>query len=102
MKYKLTIILTPQSEGGYMVTCEELPELLTQGDSVDEALENVKDAFSATLELYEDFGRSLPDCIQIIDKDTPHSMLQPRFETMTPSLSFDGNSSSYWFQVIGL
>ncbi len=86
-----------------MVTCEELPELLTQGDSVDEALENVTDAFSATLELYEDFGRSLPDCIQIIDKDTPpQRMLQPRFETMTPNRSFDGNSSGYWFQVIGL
>lgn len=54
------MILTPQPEGGYTVTCEELPELLTEGDSVDEALENVEDAFAATLELYEDLGYSLP------------------------------------------
>ncbi len=102
MKYRLTIILTPQSEGGYMVTCEELPELLTQGDSVDEALENVIDAFSATLELYEDFGRSLPDSIQILDKDVMDEVPQPRFETMTPNAPFDGDSSNYWFQAIGL
>ena len=102
MKYRLTIILTPQSEGGYLVTCKELPELLSQGDSIDEALENVIDAFSATRELYEDFGRSLPDSIQIIDKDTLYKVPQPRFETMAPDLPFDGNSSSYWFQAIGL
>ena len=56
MYYRITVILTPQPEGGYTVTCEELPELITEGDSVDEALENVEDAFAATLELYEYFG----------------------------------------------
>ena len=65
------MILTPQPEGGYTVTCEELPELLTEGDSVDKALENVEDAFTATLELYEDLGHSLPKSIQVSDGETP-------------------------------
>lgn len=37
MSYRITLILDPQPEGGYTVTCQELPELITQGDSVDEA-----------------------------------------------------------------
>ena len=61
--YCITVRLNPESEGGYTVTCEELPELITDGHSVDEALNNVKDAFIATLELYEDLGRTLPDNI---------------------------------------
>ena len=52
--YTITVILDPQPEGGYTVTCEELPELITEGDSVDEALNNSVDAFVTVLELYED------------------------------------------------
>ena len=71
MKFRITVILIPEPEGGYTVTCKELPELLTEGDSVDEALENVEDAFAATLELYEDFGHSLPESIQVPNEDLP-------------------------------
>ena len=42
------------------MTSPLLPELVTEGDSVGEALENVKDALAAVIELYEDLGRSLP------------------------------------------
>lgn len=59
MEYKIPLVLTPQTEGGYTVTSPLLPELVTEGDSVVEALENVKDAFAAVLELYQESGRSL-------------------------------------------
>jgi antitoxin HicB len=45
MEYKIPLVLTPQPEGGYTVTSPLLPELVTEGDSLDESLENVKDAF---------------------------------------------------------
>ena len=61
MEYKIPLLLTPQVEGGYTVTSPLLPELVTEGDSLDEALENVKDAFAAVLELYQEMGRSLPE-----------------------------------------
>ena len=54
MDYKVPLILTPQPEGGYTVTSPLLPELVTEGDSVGEALDNVKDALAAVIELYED------------------------------------------------
>ncbi len=68
MEYKIPLVLTPQPEGGYTVTSPLLPELVTEGDSLDESLENVKDAFKAVMELYEELGRSLPENIQISDK----------------------------------
>lgn len=36
--YKIPLILTPQPEGGFIVTSSALPELVTEGDSVSEAL----------------------------------------------------------------
>ena len=60
MDYRVPLILTPQAAGGHTVTSPLLPELVTEGDSVGEALENVKDALAAVIELYEDLGRSLP------------------------------------------
>ena len=60
MNYKVPLVLTPQIEGGYTVTSPLLPELATEGESVADALNNVRDALAAVVELYEDLGRSLP------------------------------------------
>lgn len=60
MNYRIPLVLTPQVEGGYAVTSPLLPELVTEGESVDEAIDNAKDALAAVVELYEDLGRSMP------------------------------------------
>jgi antitoxin HicB len=61
--YKIPLMLTVQPEGGYTVTSPALPELITEGDTVEEALAHVQDALAAVVELYEDLGKSLPDTI---------------------------------------
>lgn len=61
---KVPLVLTPQDEGGFTVTSPLLPELLTEGDTLKEALNNVQDAIRAVIELYEDLGRELPDNLQ--------------------------------------
>ncbi len=71
MHYKIPLILTPQPEGGYTITSPLLPELVTEGDSVEEALANVKDALAAVVETYQDLGRSLPGNARIQDADGP-------------------------------
>ena len=86
MNYKVTFIFTPQPEGGYTVTCKELPGLVTEGDSVDEALANLKDAFAATLELYEDLGRPLPEGIQVPDEEVSIENMPLQLETVLPGL----------------
>jgi antitoxin HicB len=58
--FRIPLTLTPQPEGGYTVTSPRLPGLVTEGDSVTEALSNVEDALLATIELYEDTGNVFP------------------------------------------
>lgn len=70
MHYKLPLVFEPQPEGGYTVTSPALPELITEGDTVEDALENVRDALAAVLELYHEEGRSLPPNLTISDKGT--------------------------------
>ncbi len=69
--YKVPLILEPQLEGGYTVTCPFLPELITEGDSVQGALENANDALAAVIEGYENLGRPLPAVLQPAKTDTP-------------------------------
>ena len=71
MYYRMPLLLTPQPEGGYTVTSPLLPELVTEGDSLDEALENAREAIAAVIELYQDLGRSLPQNTQIPDANSP-------------------------------
>ena len=69
--YKLPLVLAPQPEGGYTVTCPLLPELITEGDSVQEAIFNANDALSAIIEAFHDLGRPLPPVLRPAITDAP-------------------------------
>jgi antitoxin HicB len=69
MLYKVPLLLSPQPEGGFTVTSPLLPELVTEGDTVEEALDNVRDALAAVVEAYEDLGRVLPINMRVADTD---------------------------------
>ena len=58
--YKIPLVLSPQPEGGYTVTSPVLPELITEGDTPEEVMRNVRDALEAALELYEDQSKPVP------------------------------------------
>ncbi len=62
--YKLPLLFEEQPEGGYTVTCPLIPEFVTEGDTIQEAIANVGDALTAVIELYEDQGRPLPAVLQ--------------------------------------
>jgi antitoxin HicB len=65
MLRRLPLIFTPQSEGGFTVTSPLLPELVTEGDTLEQACGNVSDALAAVFELYAEQRRPLPDMINI-------------------------------------
>ena len=71
MLYKVPLVLTPQPEGGYTVTSPLLPELVTEGDTVEQALANVRDAVAAVVEAYQELGRPLPINAQVPDAAAP-------------------------------
>lgn len=60
MVYKIPLLLSAQPEGGFTVTSPLLPELVTEGDTLDDALANARDALAAVVEAYETLGRRLP------------------------------------------
>ena len=51
MLYKVVV---QKSEEGYSVSCPALPGCWSQGDSEDEALDNIKDAISEYLEVLDE------------------------------------------------
>lgn len=57
---KVRLVLNPQPEDGFTVTSPILPELVTEGENLEDVYENVQDAIAATLELYQDMGKPLP------------------------------------------
>jgi antitoxin HicB len=63
--YRVPLLFTPQPEGGYTVTSPAVPELITEGDTLEEAYAHVRDAFEAVTELYAEQGRSLPAAITL-------------------------------------
>ena len=51
---KLKIVLEPSDEGGYTVFVPSLPGCISEGDTREEALANIKEAIDLYLEPTED------------------------------------------------
>ena len=69
--YKLPLVLEPQPEGGYVVTCPLLPELITEGDDVQDALQNANDALAAIVDAFKQLKQPLPLALQPTQAGTP-------------------------------
>jgi antitoxin HicB len=65
MLRRVPLVFTPQPEGGFTVTSPILPELITEGDTLEEAYKNVADALAAVVELYAEQGRTLPSGVEL-------------------------------------
>ena len=60
MTYHYTIILEHQADGGFHAFCPALKGCHSQGDSVDEAVENIREAIQAYLESVKAHGEPIP------------------------------------------
>jgi antitoxin HicB len=69
--YKLPLVLDPQPEGGWTITCPILPGLITEADTLDEVSVNVTDALEALIEGYEELNQPLPDVLRPIGNNAP-------------------------------
>ena len=55
-----TVILHPAEEGGYWVDVPALPGCFSQGETVDEALESIKETMELHIEGLEEEGQEIP------------------------------------------
>ena len=58
MSYK--VILEPAEEGGYTVYVPSLPRCVSEGDTYQEALDNIREAIQGWLEVAREFGDEIP------------------------------------------
>jgi predicted RNase H-like HicB family nuclease len=63
---KLKVALEPSEEGGFTVYVPSLPGCISEGDSEQEALENIREAIELYLEPVEDDMSFVP-CTQIME-----------------------------------
>ncbi len=63
---KLTVVLEPSDEGGYTVLVPSLPGCISEGETVDEALANIREAIALYVDLVDDDGVFAPSA-QIVE-----------------------------------
>lgn len=51
---RMRVVLEPSEEGGYTVYAPALPGCISEGDNVDDALANIREAIELYLEPVED------------------------------------------------
>lgn len=60
--YEFKVLLEPDQEaGGYVVSCPALPGCYSQGDTMDQALENIEEAILLCLKDRRALGQAIPD-----------------------------------------
>jgi antitoxin HicB len=59
-RFQYPVLLTAADEGGYVVTCRDLPQLVTQGETEQDALEQASDAMDEVFATYLIEGIDFP------------------------------------------
>jgi len=62
---QFTVKLEESDEGGYTAQCLELPAAISEGDTKEEALENIKEAIQLVLEVSLEQARSYTEVFRV-------------------------------------
>ncbi len=62
---QFTVKLEESDEGGYTAQCLELPAAISEGDTKEEALENIKEAIQLGLEVSREQARSYTEVFRV-------------------------------------
>jgi len=68
--YRLPLVLEPQPEGGWTITCPILPELITEAETLEAIAPNVADCLAAVIEIYEYTKKPLPYVLNPINENS--------------------------------
>jgi len=62
---QFTVKLEESDEGGYTAQCLELPAAISEGDTKEEALENIKEAIQLVLEVLHEQAGSYTEVFRV-------------------------------------
>lgn len=60
------VFLEPDEDGGYVVVCPSFQGCYSQGDTVEEALLNIREAIEFCMEDLQDRGEPIPDPSKVL------------------------------------
>jgi len=60
VKLVYKVLIEKNEDGGYTVTVPALPGCITQGDTIEEAISNAKEAIAGHIEALRTLGRPIP------------------------------------------
>ncbi|MEO7993516.1 MAG: type II toxin-antitoxin system HicB family antitoxin [bacterium] len=63
-RFPIRIVLEPQPEGGYTVTSPDVPDLVTEAETVDEAIAFAQEVAGLLYETYRDHGIEMPEALR--------------------------------------
>ena len=63
---RFVVLLTPDEDGGYVAECPAIPGCISEGDTLEQALENIRDAITACLETMVKHGWEMPKETDVI------------------------------------
>lgn len=72
--YECRVLLSPEEEGGYSALALRLPGVVSQGETVQEALDNISEAFRGAVSLYLEEGNGIP--WEAVEVDRPKGWLE--------------------------
>lgn len=58
--FECRVLLCPEGEGGYSAHALRLPGVASQGSTIGEALENIKEAFRGAIAVYQEENGQIP------------------------------------------
>jgi len=60
-QFTYSVILTPDEKaGGFVVTCRDVPEVVTQGETIEDAISEAQGALEAAIEMRIEDGMAIP------------------------------------------
>ncbi len=59
-KFSYKVVLEPCTEGGFTVYVPSLPGCISQGETHQEALDNIREAILAWIEVSREYGDAVP------------------------------------------
>lgn len=66
-QYKVSVIIREEEEGGFSVQCVELPSCISEGETREEAIKNIKEAIIGYLEAFPEDKELINKAREVVD-----------------------------------